>query len=256
MLLVSVYVQFDPWGRMGNRMFQYAFGYILARQKQCSLFTEGLPNFNIQNNSKPLPEDSIRTSSFGKNYVSVEELLNTDKDIIVDSFVQKASYYTSHHEILRKAFYVQENKQYTDNQLVVHIRETDYNNINCFLGYELYKHLINQSGFTDIVIVTDNSNSKTVQKLIAEGCRLHTPGCVDKFEHISDDRGMSDFNFLLYSKNIGISQSSFSWWAAFLGIHNKIFFPFLKQKGMWKLTPDVDDIDLFFTFNKSYKVIL
>jgi hypothetical protein len=256
MLLVSVYVQFDPWGRMGNRMFQYTFGYILAQQKQCSLFSEGLPNFNIQNNFKTLPENSIRTSSYGKNYVDIEELLKTDKDVIIDSFVQKASYYTPHQETLREVFNIQENKLDTNNQLVVHIRETDYKDINCFLGYEFYKHLIEQSGFTDVVIVTDNSNCETVQKLVAEGCKLHTEGYVNRFEHISDDRGMSDFNFLLYSNNIAISQSSFSWWSAFLGIHNKIFFPFPDKKGMWKTVPDTDDIDLFFNFDKSYKVIL
>ncbi len=253
---MSIYVQFDSWGRMGNRMFQYAFGYILAQQKQCSLFSEGLPNFNIQNNFKLLPEDSIRTSSYGKNYVDLEELLNTNKDVIVDSFVQKAPYYTSHQEILRKAFNIQENKPDNNDQLVVHIRETDYKDINCFLGYEFYKHLINRSGFTDVIIVTDNSNCETVQRLVAEGCKLHTEGYVSKFEHTSDSRGMSDFNFLLNSNNIAISQSSFSWWAAFLGPHQALYFPFLQKKGMWPLIPNKDDIDLFFNTGQTYKIIL
>ncbi len=253
---MSVYVQFDPWGRMGNRMFQYAFGYILAQRKQCSLFSEGLPNFNIQNNFKTLPKNSIRTSSYGKNYVNFKELLDTDKDIIVDSFVQRASYYIPYQETLSKAFNIEKNKLDNDDQLVVHIRETDYKDINCFLGYEFYRHLITQSGFTDVVIVTDNSNCETVQRLIDQDCKLHTEGCVNKFETIWDDRSMIDFMFLLNCSNIAISQSSFSWWAAFLGSHDKIFFPHLKQKGMWKLIPDIDDVDLFFNFNKSYKVIL
>jgi hypothetical protein len=67
---------------------------------------------------------------------------------------------------------------------------------------------------------------------------------------------MLDFNLLLNSKNIAISQSSFSWWPALLGMHDNIFFPFSTQTGMWKLTPDLDDIDLFFNCNKSYKIIL
>jgi hypothetical protein len=256
MLLVNVYVQFDPWGRMGNRMFQYAFGYIIAQEKQCSLFSEGLPNFNIQNNFKELPENSIRTSSYGKNYVNFKELINTDKDVIVDSFVQKAFYYTPYQEILKKTFNIQKKKLDNKNQLVVHIRETDYKDINCFLGYKFYKHLITQSGFTDVVIVTDNSNCETVQRLVTEGCKLYTEGYVSRFEHTSDDRGMFDFNFLLCSSSIAISQSSFSWWTAFLGDPNKIFFPFSKEKGMWKLIPDTDDVDLFFNFNKSCRVIL
>ena len=30
---MNVFVEFDPWGRMGNRMFQYAFGYLLAQKR-------------------------------------------------------------------------------------------------------------------------------------------------------------------------------------------------------------------------------
>ena len=50
----DVYVQFDPAGRMGNRMFQYAFGWLLAKQRNCKLFHEGLPNFNIPPNLQSL----------------------------------------------------------------------------------------------------------------------------------------------------------------------------------------------------------
>ena len=102
----------------------------------------------------------------------------------------------------------------SNDHLVVHIRETDYTLINGFLGYDYYKKLITNSGFTNIIIVTDNSTCDTVQRLVAEGCRLNSEGNVNKFEHTSDARAMADFDLLVQSKNIAISQSSFSWWAA------------------------------------------
>ena len=252
---MSVYVKFDPWGRMGNRMFQYAFGFLLAQKKKTEFYSPELPNFNKINTTKTLPNDYIKTSQYGNNYVDNNELLNTTKDIVIDSFVQKASYYTPHVTELRNLFNIKENLL-EENHLALHIRETDYKDLNCFLGYEFYKKIINKTGFTNIIIVTDNSNCETVQKLIAEGCKLHTEGCVDKFEHFSNNRSMQDFYFLLNSKNIAISQSSFSWWAAFLGFHENIYFPYISQKGMWETTPEKDDIDLFYHSEKTHKLIL
>ena len=44
---MRIYVLFDRWGRMGNRMFQYAFGYLLAEKRNSSFYSGPLPNFNI-----------------------------------------------------------------------------------------------------------------------------------------------------------------------------------------------------------------
>ena len=67
---------------------------------------------------------------------------------------------------------------------------------------------------------------------------------------------MVDFKTLLTSENIAISQSSFSWWAEFLGTHKNIFFPYTEQHGMWKLIPGQDDIDLFYTSPETKKIIV
>ena len=107
----------------------------------------------------------------------------------------------------------------------------------------------------DITIVTDNSKCDTVQRLVAEGCKLNSEGYVSKFEHTSDTRAMCDFDLLVQSKNIAISQSSFSWWAAFLGNHDKVIFPYKKEGGMWPCTPGIDDVDLFFESPANIKHI-
>ena len=133
------------------------------------------------------------------------------------------------------------------NKLVLHVRETDYVTINAFLGYDFYKKLISDSDFKEFIIVTDNSKSETVQKLIKEdGCTLSTEGVVDTFAVHSDSRAMDDFQTLMYSENIAISQSSFSWWAAFLGNHKNIIFPYKKGLDWWPVEPGKDDIDLYF----------
>lgn len=243
---MSVYVEFDPWGRMGNRMFQYAFGYILARKKGVELFTSGLQNFNIDSNYRPLPtEDVIHTRSYGSHYVDWNELVSSTKDIIINSYLQKSKYYLPYRQDLIELFNIPSREAIHDDKLVMHIRETDYRELNWFLGYDYYKDIIISSGFNNIIIVTDNSSCPAVQKLVSEGCTLNTEGVVREFETVCDSRAMTDFYTLLYSSNVALSPSSFSWWPAFLGNHKKIIFP-ITEKGLWKIVPEQDDIDLFF----------
>lgn len=255
---MSVYVQFDPWGRMGNRMFQYAFGYLLAKQKKTFLHTDGLPNFNIPPtlSVEYNKTSSITTKHYGDNFVDLEELTNTSKDIIVNSFVQKAHYYNNHRNELRDAFSIKPRETINRDKLVLHIRETDYKDLGCFLGYKLYKKVIDKAGFNNVIIVTDNSSCDTVQRLLKDGCILNTEGYVNTFAVISDDRGMHDFYTLLYSENIAISQSSFSWWAAFLGYPKNVYFLFSEEKGIWKTNPEKDDIDLFYNSEETHKLVL
>lgn len=243
MLLVSVYVKYDNWARMGNRIFQYCFGYTLAKKLNKELLTPGLPNFGIPSNVKKYPDIALHTNKFGNHNIDYTAIESTKHDIIVDSYLQKAEYYLPFRDDIKQHFKVKTASINSD-ALVVHIRETDYVEIKAFLGYDFYKKLINESGFNNVIIVTDNSYCDTVKRLVADGCVLNTEGYVDKFTHHCDDRGIRDFLTLLNSENIAISQSSFSWWAAFLGNHKKIIMPFLKQGGLWPLSPGVDDPNL------------
>ena len=242
---MSVYIKYDEWGRMGNRMFQYAFGYILAKQKGVKLYHKGLPNFNITPSILGVnPVNAIYTRFYGDNYVDMKELLSTDRDIIVDSFVQKAEYYKPFKQELKNVFNVKPFKCNND-KLIMHVRETDYKLINQFLGYKVYKQILDKTGFKTATIVTDNSECDTVKQLIADGCTLNSKGVVNSFNTTSDARAMNDFDTLLQSANIVLSQSSFSWWAAFLGEHDKIIFPGVKNIGQWKVNPGKDDTDLW-----------
>ena len=242
---------------MGNRMFQYAFGYLLADRRNSPFFSGPLPNFNIPDTlseKTPQPVNPIFTRTYGDNYVNAFELNTTSRDVIVNSFVQQSSYYHGYEGKLREIFNIK-TSPINEGKLVLHIRETDYLNINGFLGYDYYKKLINDSKFNDVIIVTDNSECDTVKRLLSEGCTLNSAGTVTNCNHTNDDRAMSDFYTLLNSENIALSQSSFSWWAAFLGQHKKIIFPYKRNGGMWRLEPGVNDIDLYINRPSSIKYI-
>ena len=264
---MNVIVQYNPDGRMGNRMFQYAFGYILAKRGKREFIHDELPNFGIPSNSGQVRahEPVIRTfQEWGQQNADMDLLLDHKGSIVVNSLVQKSRYYIDYKDILREAFSIKTQDMLNKDSLVVHVRETDYTQINNFLGYNFYRAMIDDSGFTDVKIITDNSNCDTVKKLVSDGCTLVSEGYVDKFEHHSNQRSISDFRALLLSENIALSQSSFSWWAAFLGNHKKIIFPYVTpcitcdtDKNMWPLNPQEDDADLYFDFNgESTKYVL
>ena len=258
---MRVIVEYDPYNRLGNRMFQYAFGVLLAKKYNCELYcNESLPNFDINANPvTQLQSSVIRTRSIGEQYFNFDILNNFDGDVIIDSWVQKSEYYVDHRDFLRGVFGIRDLESNNKDTLVLHVRGTDYNQLGWFLGYEFYNKLIQDSEFTKIKIVTDDPQCETVSKLIQDGCELVTSGTATEFNVSGDRSAITDFKTLLYSENIALSQSSFSWWAAFLGYHKKIIFPYTttNDKAMWPLNPQQDDANLFFDFdNISVKYVL
>ena len=223
---MSVTVQYDPSARLGNRMFQLAFGYLLAQERQDEFYHHGLSLFGVLPSfGDPATNSVLNTRSYGDHFVPYTKLVEFDGDIVVDSFLQQARYYTPHREELQKLFNIKVRPPTKTDELALHVRETDYTQIGCCLSYEAYRKLIDSSGCSNVVIATDNSECDTVKRLVQDGCTLYTSGYVDKFTTTPDMRGIMDFTFLRCSSNLALSHSSFSWWAAFLNDHEQILFP-------------------------------
>tara|TARA_A100001515_G_scaffold140251_1_gene135746 strand:+ start:7839 stop:8609 length:771 start_codon:yes stop_codon:yes gene_type:complete len=256
---MRVIVKYDPYNRLGNRMFQYAFGYLLSKKYNCPLLcNDDLPNFGIKSERYTYIDPNVFVSrSVGNQYFDFTKLDNFDGDVVLDGHLQKIDYYKDHKEELRKVFGIKNLEMKNSEKLILHIRETDYKVLDIFLGYDFYKKFIESTGYTDIAIVTDNPKGETIQRLLSEGCTLNTDGVESPFLHHGDRRAIDDFLTLLYSENIAISQSSFAWWGAFLGYHNKVFFPFsTTSKQCWALKPEREDVDLYIDEPSSIKFVL
>tara|TARA_R110000824_G_scaffold273600_1_gene462089 strand:+ start:42 stop:818 length:777 start_codon:yes stop_codon:yes gene_type:complete len=258
---MRVIIEYDPWGRLGNRMFQYAFAYLLAKQFDCELFyNEGLPNFGII--PKPvdkLQSNIIKARSLGNQHFDFDAIKNFDGDIIIDSFVQKSKYYINNRQLIREIFGIKNLDIINKDVLVLHVRGGDYHQLKQFLGLDFYKGLIDYSECPKVKIVTDDPKCETVTKLLEYGCELETNTQGPEFNINGDRSAMDDMKTLLYSENIALSQSSFAWWPAFLGFHKKIIFPYslTLDTQSWPVEPKHDDIDLFFDFNNiCHKYIL
>jgi hypothetical protein len=263
----KVIVKYDEWGRMGNRMFQYTFGKILANNKQCEFYCDSLPNFHftkLENSPKLITQINnplYIKEKYGNNYVNYDELLNHDGDIIVNSFLQKSEYYIPYLDKIRLWFRIglpfdTPVKLPEKDEVVMHIRETDYKNLGILLNINYYSNLIYNTN-KKVTIVTDNCNSELVQNF-KNRCNIFSNEPINSFNTTSTDKSMLDFIYMLYADTLILSQSTFSWWAAFLGEHSEIYFPVnsTNNKGMWKLNPNKDDIDLYIPNKNFIKVII
>jgi len=245
---MRVIVQYDPASRLGNRMFQYAFGYILSKKYNCELLCdEPLPNFNISSNPVDYMSSCIiKTRDFGDQSFDSSILENFSGDVVVNSYLQRAEYYINYKEDLRELFGIKPLEMINNNSLVLHVRETDYKLLGWFLGYDYYKKIIDGGNYDSVMIVTDNPYGECVTQLVKNGCGLLSEPVASQFLTQGDRSAITDLKTLLYSENICLSQSTFSWWAAFLGYHKHIIFPFTTYSKWWKTNPGKDDVDLYF----------
>jgi len=233
---------------MGNRMFQYAFGKILSFKKQELLYCPPLYVFkNIKEENINIPPgfNILYTRQFGDHFIDINILLNTKKSIVVNSFLQKIEYYKDSIDILRECFKIDNNIKVDENELVIHIRDGDYRMGNVHIRDQTYINILEKISPSKISIVTDNINTDFIKYMTKNGAKLITLSNDTNVGEGFNQHEMYDFLYMLNSNQLLISQSTYSWWAAFLGFQKKIYVPYdTKNKGMWEINPGSNDVDL------------
>ena len=257
----SVIVEFDPYSKTGNRLCQFAFGKILSQKKNIPFASPPIPGFaNTYNqfNSVPITSEPLKTLQYGAHTCDYNELLTTNKTIVINSYVQKYLYYIDHIDFLRELFAIQTSTdiQSNEDELVIHIRGTDYCDGNVHIDDRVYLDILDKLSPSRASLVTDNINTAIVKELLNKGVKLITKNNLTNRGNGFNEYEVYDFVYMLKAKNLLISQSTFSWWAAFLGHQKNVYVPYIKTKNcMWKLEPGVDDIDLIPSNNKFKKLI-
>lgn len=226
-------------GRLGNNMFQYAIGRIIAEQKGYKLDCPQLPYFkNCVNVDGLILNDNIYHVNTPQHF-NIEEVLKHNGGILLDTFAQRMSYYNNYYNQIKHWFNISatgmDTPQPTD--LVVHLRLEDYQFHNIVLPAEYLCNqaaaIIRERGCKRGWIVTNDRNHSQVKYFTDRGFMLY-----NKSE-------LYDYIFMREAQNLIISQSTFSWWAGYLGSGN-VYVPRLEvSKTHWKMQPSQDDVDLF-----------
>lgn len=240
-------------GRIGNNMFQYATYYALSRKTNYFLKIpeiKGFPNTSTVF-GKEIHETDKKykiPTKFG-NMVNYSKL-NTDPQQTIESnnhWENTYNFYEYKEEIKiifdlphyleedHKYFIINRNKNIyenikleepiTKNDLVISLRLGDFlrpiiktNPPLRILLYSYFKIIIDNVKHNRLFITSDEPFHPFVNEF-----RDHNPIIVENEDPIKTMAFVAKFN------KIGISQSTFSWWAAFLSEAQEIYFPIPKN---------------------------
>jgi len=241
-----------PYSRTGNHIIQYLFGYILSNQKNYNLQTNPINGFskikNIDGNQTIV--DNFLQTGFGTMNTDYSKLLNHNGGILINGYLQKYDYFKNHIESLKPLIIPDEKTDFIpgDNDLVMHIRLTDYCINNNNVPFEIYDSFIknNNDSFDNFIIVTDEPKSDFIVKILENN--------KTKLVH---QNMYKDFDLLRIARKTFISQSSYSWVATYFGESEEIYVPLSNGRGryLWIENPIDDDIKLIDKNDKRYKII-
>lgn len=249
-------------GGLGNNMFQYAFGRILAEEKDCNLIVDGIeyltkyfPNAKNITDRKDLNGPTLHLGYDSTNktiqYVDLDEIKLHTGPITLGGFFQKYNLYEKFLPRIKEWFLYDDSSHVkpSRNDLVIHCRLGDYISLNWNLYPEDYIVTIQNEllSYDQCYIITDDVNNPLCLKLLSI-----------KNSKIIKQTELQDFTFMKHAKQLILSHSSFSWWTGFLGDQEHVYVPLFKNKTshLWKLNPGLDDVDLVINNNKFKKVLL
>jgi hypothetical protein len=230
-------------GAFGNNLFQYAAGRIISKKNLYFLNKHKPGNF-----LETIDEDNQikifnNTLSVRGNKLDYENIFKHKGRIYLEGFYQCYENFRNYKDYIKKIYYFEKDKQLYDDSLIgVHIRLTDYTIQNHHLPMEYYIDCIKDSKKFPI-IYTDDPHSDYIKELKGKiNCEVR---CNSEWQ---------DFLELSSYKNILISQSSFSWWSAWLSNATKIYYP-LTPKNYWRHNKDIDDANLIVTDEPRYILV-
>ena len=254
-------------GRLGNQMCEYAMGRIIAEKKGHQLefynhneannptlvnrcFPNAIPLINgnrVTTNiltvglACPSPHNTFQ-------HLDVDAMIKHQGLVYLNGYWQKHYYFTPHADKIKKWFEYDDSTHTKPNSddIVVYVRLGDYLTENWYLAPQIYIDIVNKMGsYNRCIIQTDSPEAPILNEF----------KCL-KNVVINKGNCMSDFSILKYAKRLVLSQSSFGFWAAFLGNQDVVYVPVNidRTKPWWSSEPLIDDIDLVPNENKYIKV--
>lgn len=241
-------------GRTGNQMFQYAFAYCLAKQRADDFFLEFEPKHfrlnyfilsgqfkHLANQFKKLrfqlftfPKKTL-TQIGTETTQSIIEQANRcnylkgyfQSELYHKAFVQEVKTLFEIKPEYKKAFETKYKTLFETNKtVVVHIRRTDYlswnmgeafGGTNYSLPFSYSENILKKLDLEQYTVIFISDDIEAVKKQFGER---------HNFRYESNTE-IIDFQILLHADVLCLSNSSFSWWGAYLNAkpHKKVFAP-------------------------------
>ena len=240
-------------GGLGNQLFRYAFARCLAIKHQTEVKLDlfdfekdnfrdyELQHFSIQASNalkKDLPYKRRRdlnkylahildllvpgpTIKYEENFHFITEVEDYPDNIYLDGYWQSFKYFNSIKNIIKTEFQVKSDLNFNAQKLLqeirgnqsiaIHIRRGDYVNHpihpTCSLQYYLKAIEIISQKITNPIIYIFSDDIEWVKKNLTLSLDHH---------YLEANKSWEDFKLMTECKHFIISNSTFSWWAAYL----------------------------------------
>ena len=218
-------------GRLGNNLFQFAFGAVLSRLSGQLMTAAPIPGFpGTIGFGGARPHGAVPIPPHGFN-LDVSEWAERAKqrDIVVHGYPHNTAYYEPDHAWLAPMLAPAPGDcaHAGENDIVLHLRLGDFFsrercNIDRFAyPIESIYTLLSRLDYARCLIVTDSPQHEAVARLVCEHRGVIAAGDRDH-----------NYRTLFHARRLIMSPSTFSWWAAWSGCATEIYFP--HEMGYWQ----------------------
>lgn len=236
---------------LGNRLFQYCWAREIAEKKGFYMKSNPIPGFPETYNDIP------GVKFFENELVTPEATQIFDMDliykhlgkIVVSGYSQRYEYYINNKEKIRKWLKIDNENLYEIpdvDDIVINVRLGDYVSLGWDLPIEYYEEMLKKEKYKNAYIICDEPKNPKLSRLTSMGCII-----IDNNQY-GEKKYIADFVFTKNAKKIIIANSTFSWWAAFLG-SGKVYYPCIKFP--WIPNPSKNDVDLMVYDENRYNFV-
>ena len=206
-------------GRFGNRLFQYSFARLQAESfnvPYCmSLEGYGILKSDDSNMSRERPDYFARIQEdLGSPWCP--PTLSLDRHVCFEGYFQRWEFLQDRQDHVRKFFHLPSVSKLPEDHVGIHLRLADYHEISGMVkDPSVYFGVLDRLGAKEIIIVTDDPSDSYLRSFRDRYKKLR----------IVSGSPKSDFELLMSMSTLVVGNSTFSWWAAYLGAVPLVFVP-------------------------------
>lgn len=221
-------------GQLGNNLFQYSLGRLLAEEFGYAL--QAPPIAGFPNTLEPVEGERFDSPTITlRGYrAELEKVLAAPPRarVVLNGWFQWHQHFRPHRQRIRRwlEFDATVRRPVTPPDTVVHVRRTDYVSNGWALPFSFYEEALSRlSDPGQIWILTDDPADPFFRRFARWQPRF------------SSGTALEDLRFMAAARQIVMSQSTYSWWAAFLGDPAEVICP-EPSFGAWSVAGDSADL--------------
>lgn len=228
-------VSYNHGCRLGNHLFLYAAGRLLARRLELALEAEAIDGFSRTKdiiNGKIIKEpiEILNSADPIPLWPEVNNLV--DKKLEITQGFVNSRYFIKDRDIIKTWLATNHSMQVDEDDVLINIRLGDFIPFGLVLDPIYYTYILERIKFKKLYLMTDDPNHEYLN-------------CIKKYNPILiPGYGIEHFRKAISFKRIIMSNSTFCWWFTFVSDAHEIYFPMINGNrcGSWCLShlPSID----------------